>query len=29
MGKLLGTPGVPYMRAPFSHMNGGSYYEFN
>ena len=25
-GKLLGTPGVPQMRSPPSHMNGGSYH---
>ena len=24
-GKLLGTPEVPKMRAPSSHMNGGSH----
>ena len=27
--KLLGTPEVPQMRTPFSHMNGESHLEFN
>ena len=29
IGKLLDIPGVPSMRTPSSHMNGGSHHEFN